>query len=151
MFQHTAARRRLHYAHARCCTNQPRFNTQPRGGGCFFLPLLFLLGHCFNTQPRGGGCPRWHCLALQYPCFNTQPRGGGCIEQFRAKVIIIVSTHSRAEAAANSSRVTPITGDVSTHSRAEAAACFGLLIDFEVISFNTQPRGGGCRRSDCTD
>ena len=35
----------------------PRFNTQPRGGGCDFgYQITTLLQDSFNTQPRGGGC-----------------------------------------------------------------------------------------------
>ena len=33
---------------------------------------------------------------------------------------------------------------VSTHSRAEAAALYGIFCISGAISFNTQPRGGGC-------
>ena len=55
-FQHTAARRRLPSSHV-ALTNSPlRFNTQPRGGGCF-NPNRGRAHHMsFNTQPRGGGC-----------------------------------------------------------------------------------------------
>ena len=77
----------------------------------------------------------------------------------------MVSTHSRAEAAAKASnkaslqirfqhtaarrrlqkrlktKADPIL--VSTHSRAEAAAIF-FISEIDNISFNTQPRGGGC-------
>ena len=99
------------------------FNTQPRGGGCWALGywalgywafqhtaarrrLLFLLllplGYfSFNTQPRGGGCftPCFYRVAKMG--FNTQPRGGGCIYDLADLVgASVVSTHSRAEAAA---------------------------------------------------
>ena len=57
---------------------------------------------------------------------------------------IWVSTHSRAEAAANHINCRIVSCSVSTHSRAEAAALSLLDIDSEILCFNTQPRGGGC-------
>ena len=57
-------------------------------------------------------------------CFNTQPRGGGCLKDFISpKKQDIVSTHSRAEAAAR-------------HQSSKTIGTF---------RFNTQPRGGGCQ------
>ena len=79
----------------------------------------------FNTQQRGGGCPKICRGIATVGCFNTQPRGGGCnvrviLRLFRGQFqhtaarrrlplitsrqagIFPVSTHSRAEAAANS-------------------------------------------------
>ncbi len=57
-----------------------------------------------------------------------------------------VSTHSRAEAAAWKVTILQTTMMVSTHSRAEAAACQIWTQNITRASFNTQPRGGGCRR-----
>ena len=55
--------------------------------------------------------------------FNTQPRGGGCFfQRFVIIVRIVVSTHSRAEAAACQFHREWDVVTVSTHSRAEAAA-----------------------------
>ena len=55
-----------------------------------------------------------------------------------------VSTHSRAEAAADTPNAPANADCVSTHSRAEAAAV-DIDAELEVLnSFNTQPRGGGC-------
>ena len=77
----------------------------------------------FNTQPRGGGCNVTSKDCAKSPCFNTQPRGGGCYPQTEIESFYRqVSTHSRAEAAANACAV-----GLSFHS-----------------GFNTQPRGGGC-------
>ena len=101
-FQHTAARRRLHYttltlaqlfpvsthsrAEAAANTNtltltcqRECFNTQPRGGGCPFGSNIISCHVGFNTQPRGGGCSNIYAVGKQTICFNTQPRGGGCI------------------------------------------------------------------------
>ena len=62
------------------------------------------------------------------------------------RVEVIVSTHSRAEAAANEIGYTLKKCGVSTHSRAEAAAYLNTQHLFITRSFNTQPRGGGCLR-----
>ena len=56
----------------------------------------------------------------------------------------IVSTHSRAEAAAAAALKKLTAYTVSTHSRAEAAAFNRLIAICQPRSFNTQPRGGGC-------
>ena len=55
-----------------------------------------------------------------------------------------VSTHSRAEAAAKKDNKTNRINHVSTHSRAEAAAIKDFAMEINRLSFNTQPRGGGC-------
>ena len=54
--------------------------------------------------------------------FNTQPRGGGCQSPDDQIYDGVVSTHSRAEAAAVLKRLFCVHLLVSTHSRAEAAA-----------------------------
>ena len=55
-----------------------------------------------------------------------------------------VSTHSRAEAAAQTQYLQEMMIRVSTHSRAEAAAFLRREGVFSYHCFNTQPRGGGC-------
>ena len=60
----------------------------------------------------------------------------------------LVSTHSRAEAAALIFALKGCNSNVSTHSRAEAAAPQKIFPINRHISFNTQPRGGGCRTRD---
>ena len=78
-------------------------------------------------------------------CFNTQPRGGGCVISYYDIVDKAgVSTHSRAEAAAQKEEQKMENLTVSTHSRAEAAASFFINTHKKRNSFNTQPRGGGC-------
>ena len=99
MFQHTAARRRLH----------------PDLFGVFVL-------FCFNTQPPEGGCAGICIVEFITRGFNTQPPEGGCcghgghirpLERFQhtaarrrldlhSNVIFqnVVSTHSRPKAAA---------------------------------------------------
>ena len=56
----------------------------------------------------------------------------------------MVSTHSRAEAAAHFLKHRVICVEVSTHSRAEAAAKIDNMGINLNECFNTQPRGGGC-------
>ena len=78
-FQHTAARRRLLFLFLLINSIITGFNTQPREGGCL-MPLPWAEErHSFNTQPREGGC--------ELPSLNNVPK-------------ILVSTHSRAKAAA---------------------------------------------------
>ena len=62
-------------------------------------------------------------------------------------MICLVSTHSRAEAAAWSPLLIFYITLVSTHSRAEAAADIILSSLLLFIGFNTQPRGGGCHHT----
>ena len=65
-------------------------------------PLFYATIFCFNTQPREGGCPP------PLPGLPLAP---------------LVSTHSRAKAAAAGVNVIDYRGIVvSTHSRAKAAA-----------------------------
>ena len=78
MFQHTAARRRLHAAYRVLSLIPPFQHTAARRR----LP-----GHHFVL---------WHGFA----CFNTQPREGGCLLSSLFPQNIRVSTHSRAKAAA---------------------------------------------------
>ena len=57
----------------------------------------------------------------------------------------VVSTHSRADAAANANNTPCCLFYVSTHSRAEAAASAQNQALTPRGCFNTQPRGGGCQ------
>ena len=87
-------------------------------------------------------------INLLYECFNTQPREGGCVSESIEKTKeAIVSTHSRAKAAAKEIGIVVQMVHVSTHSRAKAAAGERTLNDEQRDSFNTQPREGGCRRN----
>ena len=124
MFQHTAARRRLQKVQS-VKALLSCFNTQPRGGGCFVhlennnyllvfqhtaarrrLPYIPKEIQSYTLEGFQHTAARRRLLTYS-PCLI---RG------------VIVSTHSRAEAAA--------------FSGSGSASCFGC--------FNTQPRGGGC-------
>ncbi len=100
------------------------FNTQPRGGGCQatrtgaevtlpfqhtaarrrLLAILAIFVHFFNgfnTQPRGGGCVQpssivCHIALFQHTAARRRLRTGNS----QIKLLRVVSTHSRAEAAA---------------------------------------------------
>ena len=74
--------------------------------------------------------------------FNTQPRGGGCRSCIRdLKILRSVSTHSRAEAAANDFPAHFRIISVSTHSRAEAAAFFiGGFMNWEMFQHTAARR-----------
>ena len=99
------------------------FNTQPRGGGCYsYIASSFFSGSFQHTAARRR---LRNQVRQSIDCmgFNTQPRGGGCnVLKSGEQYYKIVSTHSRAEAAA-----------------------YRQLGNKNILkSFNTQPRGGGC-------
>ena len=99
-FQHTAARRRLHIGVGKRIAESVSTHSRAEAAACCARRAC---SRCirFNTQPRGGGC--WDKLTQPSPrrCFNTQPRGGGCTDIFYLQGKDGVSTHSRAEAAAH--------------------------------------------------
>ena len=123
----------------------------------------------FNTQPREGGCQCGKTERQRRRSFNTQPREGGCTQANKVSGLIgIVSTHSRAKAAADylnakgyaitwfqhtaarrrlqcKLKIVLFCCLVSTHSRAKAAAIEKILLKSITYGFNTQPREGGCR------
>ena len=77
--------------------------------------------------------------------FNTQPPEGGCFDiVFVDYIGIMVSTHSRAKAAADVGINIELLDIVSTHSRAEAVALFDRTFHESQQCFNTQPPKGGC-------
>ena len=168
MFQHTAARRRLHFG-------------APDGGA--------VAQRSFNTQPPEGGCRIARAEPKNHPSFNTQPPEGGCGYACRLLSNARVSTHSRPKAAAPTiSRLSKLLkfqhtaarrrlrgiltapghiDRVSTHSRPKAAAsisdtgrhlCYAfqhtaarrrlhnvyLALLPSLQCFNTQPPEGGC-------
>ncbi len=78
----------------------------------------------FNTQPRGGGCPLFSDAQRLIDEFqHTAARRRLLLDSLCFSYFCLVSTHSRAEAAAWSYLMQfNQRGPVSTHSRAEAAA-----------------------------
>ena len=77
--------------------------------------------------------------------FNTQPRGGGCLHiTVAVRPGELVSTHSRAEAAATHIGQAPSpSGGFNTQPR--GGGCKWLIKPTCTCAcFNTQPRGGGC-------
>ena len=123
---------------------------------------------CFNTQPRRGGCSALKTQLLNVSRFqHTAAQRRLPLTLITFSSVLVVSTHSRAEAAAviKSSTFTrrrsfntqprrggcppeweiaPSRVKVSTHSRAEAAAGFTCGKSTPLVGFNTQPRRGGC-------
>ena len=76
----------------------------------------------FNTQPRGGGCLKYVLFVLDYNV-STHSRAEAAANTDESDIFInVVSTHSRAEAAAEKILPVEVVNRVSTHSRAEAAA-----------------------------
>ena len=144
VFQHTAARRRLRFIYADCCRNARFQHTAARRR----LHLLISYKHhlsSFNTQPRGGGCIVYKLAQILLFVFqHTAARRRLQRRKTKKAQDILVSTHSRAEAAADILKWASKWEYVSTHSRAEAAAFINMLQMAKYFCFNTQPRGGGC-------
>ena len=77
-FQHTAARRRLLHSRGMAASGFPRFNTQPRGGGCRDIED-WIAERLVSTHSRAEAAAAVDSVKICTPlCFNTQPRGGGC-------------------------------------------------------------------------
>ena len=145
LFQHTAARRRLHVRLMHQINNLMFQHTAARRR---------LLGYPASVH--------WHWIV------STHSRAEAAAQGLASGTLRgEVSTHSRAEAAAKVSNNASLQKEVSTHSRAEAAAFrIALYLQFDTMfqhtaarrrlrttdlldycqnfSFNTQPRGGGC-------
>ena len=125
MFQHTAARRRLHDIGYKVKNRVEFQHTAARRR--LHLDTKFVIN--------------------LYPCFNTQPPEGGCDTLCYARLSIVVSTHSRPKAAAGCSQFIEALCLVSTHSRPKAAALIPSNVVNLLTSFNTQPPEGGCKSS----
>ena len=101
-FQHTAARRRLQWSRVfwRCLLFC--FNTQPREGGCLLMRRLPQVRQVFqHTAARRRLRASFLSVVLLLHRFNTQPREGGCVVAVKISLFVMVSTHSRAKAAAS--------------------------------------------------
>ena len=124
-FQHTAARRRLHFNLAGGCTlGEVSTHSRPKAAAKRSAMPKTPKAR-FNTQPPEGGCKMSFGFTSFTVCFNTQPPEGGCIFcYFRRGCVLRVSTHSRPKAAATS-----ISLQRTPPSR-----------------FNTQPPEGGCKQ-----
>ena len=122
MFQHTAARRRLQRLARRCCV-VPRFNTQPREGGCRSLILWCRLMPGFQHTAARRRLP----------------------DQISAPLKGVMFQHTAARRRLPAQQTLDASkAPVSTHSRAKAAAGRHWLPPINPPSFNTQPREGGC-------
>ena len=100
-FQHTAAQRRL-LVFLSFHQHLLKVSTHSRAEAAANIIFIhFTICKCFNTQPRRGGCKRPSPSFSVIRGFNTQPRRGGCNSPtLVATFDCVVSTHSRAEAAA---------------------------------------------------
>ena len=95
----------------------------------------------FNTQPREGGCLLLEILsAMPMIKVSTHSRAEAAAQVItKFSCLRVVSTHSRAEAAALNDEDLGHDEFVSTHSRAEAAA-FHALMNLEEIKVSTHSR-----------
>ena len=85
--------------------------------------------------------------------FNTQPPEGGCFDiVFVDYIGIMVSTHSRAKAAASPYQRASKSLRVSTHSRAKAAADVGINIELlDIVSTHSRAEAAASWRGLCGD
>ena len=126
MFQHTAARRRLQQQRQiRRAKLMVSTHSRAKAAAARQTSAVHSMC-CFNTQPREGGCKRSKMIEKTYHLFQhtAARRRLRCITIVKY-LILKVSTHSRAKAAAN---------DFPAHFRI-------------ILSFNTQPREGGCEKA----
>ena len=123
MFQHTAARRRLHSCGSILLVNSWRFNTQPPEGGCIATNTNLPICNSFNTQPPEGGC----------------------IHAGRVRILSLTFQHTAARRRLQGKQIAQSSGRaVSTHSRPKAAASLCCNTQRITKCFNTQPPEGGC-------
>ncbi len=99
----------------------------------------------FNTQPRGGGCEDDFDDALEVLEFQHTAARRRLRSDMQSKTDENKFQHTAARRRLLLNHFYEETGkNVSTHSRAEAAAFNQAESPSYAISFNTQPRGGGC-------
>ena len=121
------------------------FNTQPREGGCLRTTTPSMSMSRFNTQPREGGCKVCNKRKSEVMGFNTQPREGGCSFLAIYTTPFLSFQHIAARRRLPSNVASALSNIlVSTHSRAKAAAFSYILFYLRCGCFNTQPREGGC-------
>ena len=105
------------------------------------------VGGSFNTQPRGGGCRRSVAMPPNLQQFqHTAARRRLLAVPVAVPVVLLVSTHSRAEAAA----LKPyrmLVDQACFNTQPRGGGCLRPLSSHQLVwCFNTQPRGGGCSR-----
>ena len=121
------------------------FNTQPRGGGCRakWLKLHVKMFQHTAARRRLQYDHRRHDL---YPLFQHTAARRRLHTPCHNWIAIMMFQHTAARRRLpNFTSVKAVKILVSTHSRAEAAATFVFSYDHIHNSFNTQPRGGGCK------
>ena len=122
LFQHTAARRRLHRK----------------------FPLCENLFCCFNTQPPEGGCKPLSNLFNAQPCFNTQPPEGGCIKSARSARFHSLFQHTAARRRLPKSLANALLMQRFQHTAARRRLHMDDMGCVWIGGFNTQPPEGGC-------
>ena len=165
LFQHTAARRRLHN-NAKFSGLNSCFNTQPPEGGCATYKSSSHADHSVSThsRPKAAACGSQQRLGV-WSGFNTQPPEGGCKNRQRGGLGIKMFQHTAARR-----RLQDLTRPgrgrrrfqhtaarrrlpermrehleaqrVSTHSRPKAAARYPIYLNnlFSVVSTHSRPK-----------
>ena len=104
-----------------------------------------LVARKHHSKPPEGGC--FDIVFVDYIgiMVSTHSRAKAAASPYqRASKSLRVSTHSRAKAAADVGINIELLDIVSTHSRAEAVALFDRTFHESQQCFNTQPPKGGC-------
>ena len=146
-FQHTAARRRLPWLLGTPPFNPLCFNTQPRGGGCSQMNNKPEAQMKVSTHSRAEAAAL--CIAgsapTKKPFQHTAARRRLHLKISGLTAAQEVSTHSRAEAAATFIVIWQVLSTMFQHTAARRRLQLSRPLSPPVLSFNTQPRGGGCR------
>ena len=144
MFQHPAARRRLH--DSRVGTGfLGGVSTHSRPKAAAYLARCDAKGGLVSTHSRPKAAARLRSLLSYSTLFqHTAARRRLRRRRPHAQLHRVVSTHSRPKAAAIARAVRLNPKYVSTHSRPKAAACMAGSVSGRWRSFNTQPPEGGC-------
>ena len=100
------------------------FNTQPREGGCVLFTeiMLRIINVSTHSHPKVAADLTLKVGALM-TCFNTQPPEGGCLTEIAEEFAKELFQHTAARRRLRYGGLCHILQHiVSTHSRAEAAA-----------------------------
>ena len=143
-FQHTAARRRLRSV---CLSNSLYIEFQHTAARRRLQVYDFInvtLGG-FNTQPREGGCLAFYISENMKNRFQHTAARRRLHVPIRASISVFRFQHTAARRRLLINNIITILGEiVSTHSRAKAAARKQSNYQSYKCCFNTQPREGGC-------
>ena len=146
MFQHTAARRRLLISEGEIEGLADGFNTQPPEGGCLVKKNPSSAKVCFNTQPPEGGCLLTGNAIAQDGKFQHTAARRRLLMMPQLQRFLLVFQHTAARRRLHAMGI-PLHYGINMFQH--TAARRRLLISEGEIEgladgFNTQPPEGGC-------